>query len=80
MTCWHEIIRKDGTHTGKLAKCASDPCPIPCHQGTDIKADTIEQAYENFNARNDGIGMHNGNKPEYRTVYYGVFFNRDKFF
>lgn len=80
MTCWHEIISKDGTHTGKLAKCASDPCPIPCHQGTDIKADTIEQAYEHFNARNDGIGMHNRNKTEYRTVYYGVFFNRDKFF
>jgi hypothetical protein len=60
MTCYHEVIDKNGNKTGRLAKCASDPCSIPGHASTDIHADNIEQAYSILNTSNNGEnGIHN---------------------
>lgn len=89
MTCWHEIIDRNGRKTGRLAKCASDPCPIPGHSSTDIHADTEEQAYERLHERNAGDdvpGLHAGRTADdaddasqgQMPVYHGVFFDRDR--
>lgn len=61
MACYHEIIDKNGNKTGRLAECASDPCPIPGHASTDIHADNLEQAYSILNTSDNNTvnGIHN---------------------
>lgn len=34
MTSWHEVINRNGSKTGILKKCASDPCYL--HNGSDF--------------------------------------------
>lgn len=76
MTCWHEITDKNGRKTGRLAKCASDPCPIPGHADTDIHADNAEQAYEKLHERDDGDAGMGMREPT--PLYHGVFFDRNR--
>lgn len=45
MTSWHEVITRNGSQTGILKKCASDPCNL--HNGSDfsIASDNPADAY-----------------------------------
>lgn len=45
MTSWHEVITRNGSKTGILKKCASDPCYL--HNGSDfsISSDNPADAY-----------------------------------
>lgn len=45
MTSWHEVITRNGSKTGILKKCASDPCNL--HNGSDfsIASDNPADAY-----------------------------------
>lgn len=67
MVSWHEVCRRDGTRTGKLVRCHSDPCHL---HSDDIEAGSIEDAYRVFNER--GGRSRNGLSKRKRAGSSGV--------